>query len=244
MSNKKWLALILLAISPVTAQWQWPEKSKNLKVLPENTSAGELQKTMVGFVHALGVRCWHCHVGAEGKPLSEFDFVSDEPPAKNTARLMMQMVAMINETYLRKVDKHGAPPVEVNCTTCHRGVTQPQSLADLLTKTYRDFGPDSTLAEYRRLRDQYYGGFAYDFRASSLDELSDNLSQMQKLKDALTFLQLNADFNPASASTYMRMANAYKSLGEKSQAITAAEKVLQLAPNHGGAKKLLEELRK
>jgi tetratricopeptide (TPR) repeat protein len=100
------------------------------------------------------------------------------------------------------------------------------------------------MTAYRQLRDRYYGGFAYDFRATSLDEVADNLSNMEKTEDALKFLRLNVDFYPASVPTHMRLANMYKLLGEKAQAIAAVEKVLQLAPNHGEAKKLLEELKK
>ncbi len=74
--------------------------------------------------------------------------------------------------------------------------------------------------------------------------MSDNLSKLNKTVDALAFLKLNAELHPASISTYMRLAIVYKATGEKSMAITAAEKVLQLAPNHGEAKKLLEELKK
>jgi tetratricopeptide (TPR) repeat protein len=229
---------------PAAAQWDWPEKAKNLKILPENTSAVDLRKTMIGFVQSLGVRCSHCHVGVEGRPLSEFDFVSDERQTKQTARIMLQMVRAINGSHLAKIDKTGSPRVAVTCVTCHRGVTQPRSLADILTETYRNSGTDSTMTAYRQLRDRYYGGFAYDFRATSLDEVADNLSNMEKTEDALKFLRLNVDFYPASVPTHMRLANMYKLLGEKAQAIAAVEKVLQLAPNHGEAKKLLEELKK
>lgn len=224
-------------------QWNWPEKARNLKVLPEQTSAAELSKIMIGFARSLGVRCSHCHVGVEGRPLTEFDFVSDERPAKQTARLMLQMVKAINENHLAKIDKAGSTRLEVSCVTCHHGVARPQSLADLLTETYQRSGTDSAIALYRRLREQYYGGFAYDFQPGSLDDVSDNLSKQNKMADALAFLKLNAELYPASVSTYMRLAIAYKTIGEKSMAITAAEKVLQLAPNHGGAKKILEELK-
>ncbi len=83
---------------------------------------------------SLGVRCSHCHVGVEGRPLTEFDFVSDKRPAKQTARLMLQMVRTINENHLTKIDKAGSFPLEVSCVTCHHGVARPQSLADLLTE--------------------------------------------------------------------------------------------------------------
>ena len=69
-------------------QWSWPEKPKNLQVLPKDFGAQRLQSVMKGFTHALGVRCLYCHVGQEGKPLGTFDFASDQNPNKERAREM------------------------------------------------------------------------------------------------------------------------------------------------------------
>ena len=56
----------------------WPEKAKNLKVLPKDTDANTLRTTMVGYANALGVRCVHCHVGKADTPLLDIDFAKRE----------------------------------------------------------------------------------------------------------------------------------------------------------------------
>ena len=73
-------------------RWSWPEKSKNLKVLPKNTPPEKLRAVMTGFTRSLGVRCSHCHVGEEGKPLDTYDFASDKNEKKAVARGMLKML--------------------------------------------------------------------------------------------------------------------------------------------------------
>ena len=67
------------------------------------------------------MRCTHCHVGEEGKPLSTFDFASDAKTEKAIARAMMRMVHRINSADLRS----GSGASKVTCFTCHRGATKP-----------------------------------------------------------------------------------------------------------------------
>src|SRR5215475_2725501 len=69
-----------------------PQKLENLKVFPKDIPVRALLDTMGGFTRALGVRCNYCHVGEEGKPLSSYDFKSDEKPEKTKAREMLRMV--------------------------------------------------------------------------------------------------------------------------------------------------------
>src|SRR5580692_13151166 len=85
--------LLMFFAAPVHTQesWSWPEKPKNLQVLPKDWPGSRLQPVMIGFTRALGVRCSYCHVGEEGKPLSTFDFASDDNPNKNRAREMLRM---------------------------------------------------------------------------------------------------------------------------------------------------------
>src|SRR4051794_8021197 len=61
---------------------------KNLKVFPANITRAQLLSNMKFFSQSLGVRCTHCHVGEEGKPLSTFDFASDAKDKKTVARKM------------------------------------------------------------------------------------------------------------------------------------------------------------
>ena len=111
---------------------QVPDKFTNLKVLPKEISKAELVETMKGFTRALGIRCSSCHMGEEGKPLSTYDFPSDERRMKQNARIMLQMVHDINEKNVARVQlADGAKPVTVTCYTCHRGTKQPESIAPI-----------------------------------------------------------------------------------------------------------------
>ena len=64
-----------------------------------------------------------------------------------------------------------------------------------------------------------------------------------KPDDALTLLQLNAEFNPNSAPTYGGMAQAYLKKNDKENAIKNFEKVIQIDPNNQLAKRQLEQLK-
>lgn len=66
-----------------------------------------------GFAPALGVSCDYCHVPG--------DWASDEKDHKRIARDMWRMTGEINKQVKTIVDD-GA---RVNCTTCHRGETDP-----------------------------------------------------------------------------------------------------------------------
>ena len=99
---------------------------KNLQVLSKDITQPQLMDNMKFFAQSLGVRCVHCHVGEEGKPLSTFDFASDAKPQKQTARAMLRMVHRINqEDFGVKEFKD----VKVTCYTCHRGALKPLTAA-------------------------------------------------------------------------------------------------------------------
>src|SRR5436190_24344993 len=83
--------------SPPAAAAPAAEQYKNLQVLPKDISKEQLFPIMKGFAQGLGVRCVHCHVGEEGKPLSTLDFASDAKKEKLVARKMLTMVHRINE---------------------------------------------------------------------------------------------------------------------------------------------------
>ncbi len=124
-----WVGLSALGLSG-TAAAQLPDKFTNLKVLPADISKAELVETMKGFTRALGVRCTACHVGEEGKPLTTYDFPSDERRMKQNARIMLLMVREINQKSIARVQLEGeAKPVTVTCYTCHRGQKQPETKA-------------------------------------------------------------------------------------------------------------------
>ena len=95
---------------------------KNLQVFPKDIQQQQLVSNMKFFAQSLGVRCVHCHVGEEGKPLSTFDFASDAKKEKLVARKMLNMVHRINSEDFGIKD---FKDVKVTCYTCHRGATKP-----------------------------------------------------------------------------------------------------------------------
>ena len=95
---------------------------KNLQLLSKDITQPQLMQNMKFFAQSLGVRCVHCHVGEEGKPLSTFDFASDAKKEKQTARAMLRMVHRINSEEFGVKEFSN---VKVTCYTCHRGALKP-----------------------------------------------------------------------------------------------------------------------
>lgn len=97
----------------------------NLEVLPTNMTREQLIEVMRGFTNGLGVHCDHCHVRIEGTE-DDFDFPSDQKPAKAIARAMIMMTRTINEETVLRVNPDARP---VSCITCHRGRKIPDPAA-------------------------------------------------------------------------------------------------------------------
>lgn len=127
--KRLWLAVMLVGCaSPVFAQGAFPPASfKNLQVLPTDATAGVVVGMMKSFAGGLGVRCQFCHVGKEGLPLEQFDFVSDDIPQKQTARAMMRLVNDINQKLDAAIPRAADAPARVTCLTCHRGKSTPDT---------------------------------------------------------------------------------------------------------------------
>jgi tetratricopeptide (TPR) repeat protein len=230
--------------TPLAAQqWRWPDKPKNLTVLPTTTTAKELQRAMITFTSSLGVRCVYCHVGEEGKDLSEFDFISDDKPEKDKARIMMKMVNAVNAEYLADFHKVNAPSVEVTCVTCHHGNALPIMLEDKLKNTFDHHGVDSTIKQYRALRDQFYGGFVFNFREATLLRLADKIMEdTTKISAAIRVLNLNIEMYPSFAFSYAHLASLYEDQGNIKAAIENYQQAVTLNPKDERLKKQLERL--
>ena len=98
---------------------QAPQAPRNLQILKPQ----EVGPAMRSFTFALGVQCNYCHV-IDGQ---NRDMASDEKQTKKTARVMLQMVNHINETFGAQIGKAAADVSKVQCATCHRGKAIPET---------------------------------------------------------------------------------------------------------------------
>ena len=237
------LALLVLAARGAHAQGQFPPtKLENLKVFPKDIPVRALIDTMRSFTRALGVRCTYCHVGNEGEPLSSFNFASDDKPEKNKAREMLRMVGAINGQYLTKLAARRTPPINVACMTCHRGVSQPRPIEQVVLDTYDAAGADSAEAVYRALRTRYYGRASYDFGEVPLADVGDALRSRGKTADALRFYVLNTELAPNSGFAFRAAAEAQLAAGDTAAARNSLQRALAINPNDRQAKGTLDKL--
>lgn len=235
--------LLLVALA-AQAQGHFPPDSLiNVKVIPKNAPVMQVVGMMRNFAGALGVRCPYCHVGQEGQPLASFDFAKDEKRTKLTARQMMRMVEEINRR-LDTLPEHAqmTSHVEVTCQTCHRGVSRPMPLEQLIQETATSAGADSAVRAYRALRERYYGRAAYDFGEPTLDVAAFRLARAGKYDEAFAILQLNEQQYPGSSnlSTFRGNINLLK--GDTLAAIAAFREAVRRDSTNGEAQGRLRQL--
>lgn len=234
--------MALVIAGPAAAQFP-PDSTVNLKVLPRDLPVREVINTMRGITMALGVRCQYCHIGEEGEPLSEFDFVSDDMPAKLKAREMLRMVARINGEWLAALPRRSTPAVAVTCVTCHRGQPRPVMLEDLLTQVTDSAGAAAAVVRYDELRAEYYGGFTYDFGPAPVNDAATRLLRANRAAEARTLLGLNATHHPDDTQTLILRGQAELALGDTAAAVTLLERALAAQPGNPVLRRLLERIR-
>jgi tetratricopeptide (TPR) repeat protein len=235
--------LALVGITASTLQAQWPiTQLKNVKALPPDIAVSALIDTMKGFTRALGVRCTYCHVGREDQDLSEYDFASDDRPAKEKARAMIRMVAAINTQYLANLAMRRDPPIVVTCSTCHRGVTQPRTIQQVILTAYQAGGITAADSTYQALRLRYYGSAAYDFGEVPLTDVAATLQTQGKTADALRLYKLNTQLLPTSGFAYRQLGFGYLTAADTASALAAFSKRLELQPDNPEAKQLVATL--
>jgi len=231
-------ALVLIAVALASGSafaqgFKWPEEPENLQVLPEGTGGAQLGKIMRGFASSLGVRCEHCHVG-EGPDLTQFDFPSDEKATKLKARLMIAMVTALNQEHLPKlseIEDREKPILQVECMTCHRSLSRPVMLGDVLSATIESEGVDAAIAEYRDLRDEYYGGFSYDFSEGMLTGLGEQLGDDGDFESAIRLIELEIEMNGESAAILYTLGGVQAAADLTIDAIDSFSNGMDMAPN-------------
>lgn len=204
-------------------QWAWPEKPKNLQVLPKDWPGSRLSPVMRGFTRALGVRCSYCHMGQEGKPVSTYDFASDQNPNKNRAREMLRMLGSVND-HLKKIEPSCDKRVNMWCHTCHRGRPRPMTLEEELGEQYRSKGVDTALSHYQGLKKTYAEKGAYDFSERSLNNFGYEVLEKKDTAAAIRVFTLNAQAFPKSANVWDSLAEAYMKAGDMKTAKRYYEK--------------------
>ena len=237
------ITLMVFAALPAIGQesWSWPEKPSNLQVLPKDWPGTRLRPVMIGFSRALGVRCSYCHKGEEGKPLSTYDFASDDNPNKNRAREMLRMLNEIGE-HLKKIEPSGDQRVNMWCHTCHRGRPRPMTLPEELGEQYRKKNVKAALDYYDELKKKYYGRGAYDFGEDSLNNFGYEILEKNDAASAIQVFQLNAELYPQSANVWDSLAEAYMKSGDMRKARENYEKALTLDPKDNNAKERLKKI--
>src|SRR5690349_4772579 len=78
-----------------------PAKLVNLQVLPADTPPRHIGPLMKRYGKDLGVSCSYCHV--ENQDTGRIDYVSDDNPKKHVARVMISMLADINDRHLSQL---------------------------------------------------------------------------------------------------------------------------------------------
>lgn len=236
-------AVILLVLPAVaSAQGKFPPDSLiNVKVFAKDTPVRDLLATMRGWTGALGVRCTHCHVGEEGRPLNTLDFASDEKRPKAVARVMLQMVNAINGDHLSKLPEGGPAALGVSCETCHRGVARPERIERIIESIITTAGVDSAARAYRGLLAAYEHRGSYNFTEGPLSGLAQQLSARKQYDDALALLTLNEDMHKGSPDVPLVRGDVLLAKGDTAAAVEAYRLALQRAPN-GPARFRLRDL--
>lgn len=221
------ILIVAAMISPVIAQQ--PEAA----TAPREARDPKIVANMPAIAQALGVDCRYCHLARRGMPVPE--------PKKDIARAMMKMTREINLQIQASTGKAPDEATEVQCVTCHRGVTIPGQLTDILMKTAAEKGADAAIAQYRELRARYYGRQSYDFGDDTLLVLAQRLGY-RDADEAIAVLQLNLEFNPKSAQTYAQLATAFSRKLEDKEAIACLQKALEIEPDNSLIKGQLAQL--
>jgi hypothetical protein len=213
----------------------------NTRVIPRSTPVTQVIGQMRNITAGLGVRCQFCHVGEEGVPLERFDFASDEKRTKVIAREMMELVQSINHT-LDSLPNRASPPLQVNCATCHRGISRPVPLFQLIVDAATAAGADSAIRAYRALRTRYHGGDTYDFREPTLNIAAFRLGRANRFDDAFALLRLNEELFPNSSAMYVFRGNINLMRSDTTAAATAFREAVRLDPANQEARGRLRDI--
>ena len=219
------------------------DDARNLKVLPEETTAEELRATMRAISMGTGNRCSACHVGEVEADLSTYDFSLDDKEKKLKARKMIEFTREINASLATAFPDAKDSLVSVTCATCHRGQSKPVMIEDLLSKTATDEGVDKSIEQYRELRARYFGGYTYDFSERMLMRMAETFSAQDRYDAALAYAALNLEFYPQSSRTYLLRGQILAAQGDIDAARRDMQKALEIEPQSQWIRQQLDKLK-
>jgi tetratricopeptide (TPR) repeat protein len=222
-----------------------PEALKNLKYFPKEITRAELIPKMRQFSFALGVPCTHCHGTKEQTTfdLTGVDFSTDLKPTKAKARDMLRMTDEINTKLLAPIP-HSELNLKVTCFTCHSGLALPESIEARVLRNVKTGGASAAVADYRTVREQYYGSAAYNFKEQPLVEVAQSLREGGQFEAALAISKLNLEFYPESGQSKLGLAEAYFGLGDTKNARPLYEAMLKARPGAKNIQARLDEIDK
>jgi tetratricopeptide (TPR) repeat protein len=238
-------ALVLFAAASSLSA-QIPQRFENLQFFPSDIPRDTLVAIMRGFTGSLGVRCTYCHLEREGTPPAGvagglfLNFASDSMANKRKARWMLHMTDSVN-TRLASLPSRDTPPTNVNCMTCHRGMSKPMTIQQVIVATTQRLGVDSAIARYRMLRSEMAAG-RFDFREQPVTDVAQELSSGGRHDDAIKLLQMLQEFYPNSVNIDLQLAETYIAKGDRDAGIARLRAVLAKNPNDRRAQQRLQQL--
>ena len=182
---------------------------------------------MQAVAAALGVTCDYCHAGRGAAPR----LTAAGKPVLEGGREMIAMTASLNATVQAATGKTAREAASVTCVTCHRGVTIPRPLTDILLVTGVREGADAAVKQYRDLRSRYYGRGAYDFGEETLMTVARRLANARP-EVAIPLADLNMEFFPRSVNTLVTKAIAQSGRNDEA-AVATLRQALELDPGNG-----------
>jgi photosynthetic reaction center cytochrome c subunit len=182
---------------------------------------------MQAVAAALGVTCDYCHAGRGAEPR----LTAAGKPILEVGRGMIAMTASLNATVQAATGKTDREAASVTCATCHRGVTIPRPLTDILLVTGVREGADAAVKQYRDLRSRYYGRSAYDFGEDTLLSVARRLANARP-EVAIPLAELNMEFFPKSVNTLVTKAIAQSGRDDEA-AVATLKQALELDPGNG-----------
>jgi hypothetical protein len=191
---------------------------------------------MQAVAAALGVTCDYCHAGRGAEP----KLTATGKPRLDVGREMIAMTASLNATVQSATGKTAREAAIVTCATCHRGVTIPRPLGDILLITGVREGVDAAIKQYRDLRSRYYARGSYDFGEETLLNVARRIANARP-ELAIPLADLNLEFFPKSVNTLVTKAIA-QSVHDDEAAVATLKQALEIDPENGEIKGRLYQI--